>query len=93
MPFSAIAGVDLNGDANVTDYVPGTTRNVFNRGGNAQALALVNTYRATTGLAPIPESQINTNEFYGLDTRVRQVNRGQRRPPSRAGRAGVQPAE
>jgi hypothetical protein len=70
MPFSAIAGVDLNGDANVTDYVPGTTRNVFNRGGNAQALALVNTYRATTGLAPIPESQINTNEFYGLDTRV-----------------------
>jgi hypothetical protein len=70
MPFSAIAGVDLNGDANVTDYVPGTTRNVFNRGGNAQALALVNTYRATTGLAPIPESQVNTNEFYGLDTRV-----------------------
>jgi hypothetical protein len=70
MPFSAIAGVDLNGDANVTDYVPGTTRNVFNRGGNAEALALVNTYRATTGLAPIAESQVNTNEFYGLDTRV-----------------------
>ena len=52
MPFSAIAGVDLNGDAAITDYVPGTTRNVFNRGNNTQSLALVNAYRATTGLAP-----------------------------------------
>ena len=70
MPFSAIAGVDLNGDANTTDYVPGTTRTVFNRGSNTQELALVNAYRATTGLAPIPESQISTNELYGLDVRA-----------------------
>jgi hypothetical protein len=70
MPFSAIAGVDLNGDANITDYVPATTRNVFNRGNDADALARVNAYRATTGLAPIAVSQINTNEYYGMDVRA-----------------------
>ena len=51
MPFSAIAGVDLNGDAAITDYVPGTTRNVFNRGNDAQVMALVNAYRATNNRA------------------------------------------
>jgi hypothetical protein len=70
MPFSALAGTDLNGDANVTDYVPGTTRNQFNRSGQAAALAAVNAYRATRNLASIPESQIDTNEFYALDLRA-----------------------
>jgi len=70
MPFSAIAGVDLNGDANITDYVPGTTRNVFNRGTDADMMALVNAYRATIGMAALPVSQINTNEYYGLDVRA-----------------------
>ena len=69
LPFSAIAGVDLNGDAAVTDYVPGTTRNVFNRGNDAAELAIVNTYRATRGLAPILQSQLNTNEYYNVDLR------------------------
>jgi len=69
MPFSAIAGVDLNGDANTTDYVPGTTRNVFNRSGADAALAAVNAFRAsrTPALGPISASQINTNEYYDLD--------------------------
>jgi len=70
MPFSAIAGVDLNGDANITDYVPGTTRNVFDRGQDTEMMALVNAYRATAGLAALPVSQINTNEYYGLDVRA-----------------------
>jgi hypothetical protein len=70
MPFSAIAGADLNGDANITDYVSGTTRNQFNRSSQSAALAALNAYRATRNLAPIPESQINTNEFYGLDVRA-----------------------
>jgi len=70
MPFSAIAGVDLNGDANVTDYVPGTTRNVFNRGKDAEMMALVNAYRAANNLPALPVSQIDTNEFYSLDLRV-----------------------
>src|SRR5262249_14783987 len=70
MPFSALPGVDINGDAAVTDYVPGTTRNVFNRGNNAEQLAVVNAYRASVNLGPIPESQLSTNEFYGLDMRA-----------------------
>jgi Carboxypeptidase regulatory-like domain len=70
MPFSAIAGVDLNGDANITDYVAATTRNQFNRSSQSAALAAVNAYRATRNLAAIPESQISTNEFYGMDLRA-----------------------
>jgi hypothetical protein len=68
-PFSAVAGADLNGDAAITDYVPGTTRNVFNRGNDTAMLAAVNAYRATLGLVAIPESRLNTNEFYSLDVR------------------------
>ena len=78
MPFSALAGIDLNGDANNTDYVPGTTRNVFNRGDHAGAMAQVNAWRAQQppnalnprGLAPLDASQIDTNEFFSLDLRV-----------------------
>jgi hypothetical protein len=70
MPFSANAGTDLNGDGNVTDFAPGTTRNVFNRGMDAEMMAAVNTWRATRGLAALPESQIDTNEFYSVDLRV-----------------------
>jgi len=70
MPFSAIAGVDINGDANVTDYVPGTTRNVFNRGKDTEMLALVNAYRAANNLPALPLSQIDTNESYSLDLRA-----------------------
>jgi len=70
MPFSAIAGVDLNGDGNNTDYVPGTQRNAFNRGSDTETMALVNAYRATAALAPLPVLQIDTNEYYGLDVRL-----------------------
>ena len=70
MPFSALAGVDLNGDGNNTDFVPGTTRNMFNRKQQGDALSAVNAYRALSRLAPIAESQIATNEFYGLDMRA-----------------------
>jgi hypothetical protein len=76
-PFSARAGIDLNGDGAVTDYVAGTTKNVFNRGNDAEMLALVNTWRASRGLAAIPESQIMTDEFQRFDVRVsKQVSLG-----------------
>ena len=70
MPFSAVAGLDLNGDSAITDYVPGTTRNVFNRGNNQADLDLVNAWRALNHLGPIPLSQINSNEYYNLDLRA-----------------------
>jgi hypothetical protein len=80
-PFSARAGVDINGDGQSTgggagvggnyptDYVPGTTKNMGNRQ-TAGMLAAVNAYRATVNLAPIPESQIESNQLRQLDLRV-----------------------
>jgi hypothetical protein len=70
LPFSAIAGVDLNGDGVVTDFVPGTTRNALNRDNNDQVIAAVNQYRAASGLAPISASQIDTNDYANLDVRA-----------------------
>ena len=76
-PFSAVAGVDLNRDGAVTDYVPGTTRNVFNRGDDAKYLGLVNAWRTQNGRAPIPESQLMTDEFKRIDVRIsKQVKVG-----------------
>ena len=68
-PFSARAGVDLNGDGSNTDYVPGTTKNMGNRD-NAAMLTAVNAYRATLNLAPIAESQIDNNLLSRLDVRA-----------------------
>ena len=87
-PFSARAGVDLNGDGQSTgggagvggnyptDYVPGTTKNMGNRD-SAAMLAAVNAYRATLNLAPIPESQIDNNRLSQFDLRVsKAINTG-----------------
>jgi hypothetical protein len=81
MPFSALAGIDLNGDGFNSDYVPGTTRNVFNRGSDEDMVALVNAYRASRppnalnprGLGPIDPGQFDTNEFFSLDVRATKV--------------------
>ncbi len=76
-PFSARAGVDLNGDGtSTTDYVPGTTKDMGNRQNGAMMTA-VNAYRATLGLAALPVSQIDQNSFYRLDLRAsKAVNIG-----------------
>lgn len=63
MPFGALAGLDLNGDGSVTDYVPGTSRNRFD-------LALVNAWRAQNRLGPIVASQFDSNRYNSLDVRV-----------------------
>jgi hypothetical protein len=68
-PFSAKAGVDLNGDGYVSDYVPGTTKNMGNRN-TAAMLAAVNAYRATLGLSPFASSQIDSSLFSRLDLRI-----------------------
>jgi hypothetical protein len=87
-PFSARAGVDINGDGQntggggglggnyPTDYVPGTTKNMGNRN-TAPMLAAVNAYRATLNLPPIPESQIESNLLSQIDLRVsKAINTG-----------------
>jgi len=73
MPFSALSGLDLNGDGSVTDYVPGTSRNAFD-------LALVNAWRAQNRLGPIDATQFDSNRYNSLDARVSKALRlGERR--------------
>ena len=67
MPFSALAGRDLNRDGANTDYVPGTTRNQGNRNLD---LGAVNAWRAVNGLGPVAADQIDTNRFNRFDVRV-----------------------
>jgi len=67
MPFSALAGRDLDGDGATTDYVPGASNNTGNR---TLDLALVNAWRAQNGLAAINAAQIDSNGFNSLDLRL-----------------------
>ena len=78
MPFSVTAGIDVNGDANVTDYVPGTTRNVFNRGQDTEMMAAGIRGRAREGAALQPP-RIDTNEIFNLDMASRGVRPGRQR--------------
>jgi hypothetical protein len=69
-PFTPTAGIDLNNDGSSTnDLVPGTYRGMGNRD-NASMLQAVNAYRATSGRAAIPASQIDTNVVNRTDVRV-----------------------
>jgi len=68
-PFTPGAGIDLNNDGSTNDAVPGTHRGMGNRE-NAAMLTAVNAYRATRGLAPVLESQIDENTLKRLDLRV-----------------------
>jgi hypothetical protein len=68
-PFTASAGVDLDGNRN-NDYVPGTKKGDGNRMEMSEFLGFVNSFRATRGLAPIPESQIDSDNYNRLDLRV-----------------------
>jgi hypothetical protein len=67
LPWSALAGRDLNGDTFNTDLVPGTTRN---SGGRDLNLTAVNIYRAANGLPPVTESQIDSSALSIADLRV-----------------------
>jgi hypothetical protein len=70
MPFSARSGRDLNNDGATTDYVPGMSRDTFNRGNNEALLQVVNAYRAANGRAPISASAIETNDYNRVDVRA-----------------------
>jgi hypothetical protein len=69
MPFSALAGRDLNADGANSDYVPGTTSNMGNRNNRAM-LDAVNAWRAQNGRGPISEDQIDTNGYNSLNLRA-----------------------
>jgi hypothetical protein len=72
--FTASAGVDLDGNRN-NDYVPGTKKGDGNRMETDQFLGLVNAFRATRNLAPIPESNIESDRYNRMDLRVSKAFR------------------
>lgn len=67
LPWSATAGIDLNGDGENTDLVPGTSRNSGSRDLN---LAAVNAWRAANGLGNVDPQSIESSRINIVDTRV-----------------------
>jgi hypothetical protein len=67
LPFTAVAGRDLNRNGFNDDFVPGTTRNQGNRDLD---LNLVNAWRALNGFPPISEDQIEDTRISVVDMRV-----------------------
>ena len=90
LPWSALAGRDLNGDTFNTDLVPGTVRNSGSRDLN---LAAVNVYRAANGLAAVSDSQIDSSALSIADMRVSKSIKLQGTMKLDSGAAGVQRPE
>ncbi len=67
MPFSALAGKDIDGDGSANDYVPGTSANQGNRNLD---INLVNIWRAQNGLGPLSASQFSSNRYNSVDLRA-----------------------
>lgn len=67
LPWTPLAGRDLNRDGFNTDLVPGTTRN---SGGRNLNLDAVNSWRQTNGLSPIDSSQIDSSLVNTVDARI-----------------------
>jgi len=70
LPWTPIAGRDLNRDGFNTDLVPGTTRN---SGGRNLNLDMVNQWRSSTGLQLINPSQIDSSRINILDIRLSKI--------------------
>jgi hypothetical protein len=68
-PFTASAGVDLDGNRN-NDYVPGTKKGDGNRMDMDEFLGFVNAFRASRNLAAISEDQIESDKYQRFDLRV-----------------------
>ncbi len=68
-PFTASAGVDLDGNRN-NDYVPGTKKGDGNRMDMGEFLGFVNAFRASRALGPIAEANIESDKYQRFDLRV-----------------------
>ena len=74
-PFHAQAGVDLDGDGTVTNDRPlGLDSSVGRRDVEA-SLQLINAFRASHGLAPIPASLLRLDPFVSIDARITKAIR------------------
>jgi outer membrane receptor protein involved in Fe transport len=72
LPWTAISGLDSNGDGFRTDLVPGTTRN---SGGRDLDLGAVNQWRAANGRAAVTDDQIDSSRVNLVDMRASKAIR------------------
>ena len=70
LPMNSSAGIDIDGNSQRTDYVPGIARASFNRGNNQELLGLLNNWRASQGRGAISLDQIDTQEYFTVDMRL-----------------------
>jgi hypothetical protein len=69
-PFHDQAGVDLDGDGTVTNDRPAGLDSSVGRRDVEQSLQIINAFRASRGLAPIPASLLNLDPFVSIDGRI-----------------------
>ena len=100
MPFSALAGIDVNGDAQQHRLRAGhDAERRSTAGSDAEMLAAVNAWRASTADALNPAAAAQPNRrstptsSISVDLRVTKAFALRQPPAGRGHRAGVQPAE
>ena len=69
-PFHDQAGVDLDGDGTVTNDRPAGLDSSVGRRNVDESLQIINSYRASRGLPPIPASLLRLDPFVSIDARV-----------------------
>jgi Carboxypeptidase regulatory-like domain len=72
-PFHDQAGVDLDGDGTITNDRPAGLESSVGRRDVDQSLQIINSFRASRGLAPIPASLLKLDPYVSLDARVTKV--------------------
>jgi len=69
-PFHDQAGVDLDGDGTVTNDRPAGLDSSVGRRDVDQQLQIINSFRTSRGLVPIPASLLRLDPFVSVDARV-----------------------
>ena len=72
-PFHDQAGVDLDGDGTITNDRPAGLDTSVGRRDVDQSLQIINSFRASRGLAPIPASLLKLDPYVSLDARITKV--------------------
>src|SRR5204863_9698283 len=74
-PLHDQAGVDLDGDGTVTNDRPAGLDSSVGRRNVAESLQIINAFRASRGLPPIPASLLELDPFVSVDGRITKVVR------------------
>jgi hypothetical protein len=72
-PFWVQAGFDIDGDGSIQYDKPAGLPHTVGRGDVQQQLQIINTFRASLGLAPISASLLNLDTFVSIDGRITKM--------------------